>query len=89
MALDYELRLGVQEPPQEGVSFDKIDSDVTNALKFARESKYYITQPQLKEKVGAFVTDDLVPVSVQSEVCQSTSAGWLPDRHDTLVVAIA
>ncbi len=89
MALDYELRLRAQELPQEGVSFNKIDCDVTNALKFARESKYYIAQPQLKEKVGVFVTDDLVPVSLQSEVCQSTSAGWLPDRHETLVVAIA
>lgn len=81
MVLDYELRLETQEPLQEGVSFDKIDHNVTNTLKFARESKYYITQPQLKEKVGVFVTDDLVPVSLQSKVCQSISAGWLPDWH--------
>ncbi|KAF4566608.1 hypothetical protein EYR36_012039 [Pleurotus pulmonarius] len=71
VALDYELRLGVQEPPQEGVSFDKIDYNVTNALKFARQSKYYITRPQLKEELGVFVTDDLVPVSLQSELLRS------------------
>ncbi|KAJ8703404.1 hypothetical protein PTI98_002028 [Pleurotus ostreatus] len=71
ITLDYELRFEVQEPLQEGVSFDKIDHDVTNALKFARESKYYIAQPQLKEKVGVFVTDDLVPASLQSELLRS------------------
>lgn len=74
MALDYELRLETQASPQEGASFDKIDHDVTNALKFARGSKHYITQPQLKEKVGVFVTDDLVPASLQSEVCNCTHA---------------
>ncbi|KAL4268889.1 DUF4246 domain-containing protein [Pleurotus pulmonarius] len=51
------------------IPFSKIDRDVANAVKFARKSKYFVTQPvELKEKLGVFVTDDLVPKSLQSEL---------------------
>lgn len=74
MALDYASQLlqpsvrAVEE--QREIPFGKIDRDVANAVKFARRSKYFVTQPvELKEKLGVFVTDDLVPKSLQSEVC--------------------
>ncbi|KAF7430750.1 hypothetical protein PC9H_006461 [Pleurotus ostreatus] len=73
VALDYASQL--LQPSvravegQREIPFGKIDRDVTNTVKFARRSKYSVTQPvELKEKLGVFVTDDLVPKSLHSEL---------------------
>ncbi|KAG5220756.1 4-coumarate CoA ligase [Salix suchowensis] len=64
VALDYASQLlqpsvRVAEGQRE-IPFGKTDGDVANAVKFARRSKYFATQPvELKEKLGVFVTDDL------------------------------
>lgn len=69
MALDYASQLlqpsvRVAEGHRE-IPFGKIDQ-----VKFARKSKYFVTQPvELKEKLGVFVTGDLVPKSLQLEDC--------------------
>ncbi|KAF9499584.1 hypothetical protein BDN71DRAFT_1441727 [Pleurotus eryngii] len=73
VALDYASQLlqpsvRVAEGQRE-IPFGKIDGDVANAVKFARRSKYFATQPvELKEKLGVFVTDDLVPKPLQYEL---------------------
>jgi hypothetical protein len=48
---------------------DEINSDIKNALKYARGSKYGLREPELKETgLGILVSDDLVPNSVHAEV---------------------
>ena len=73
VALDHSpqlLQAGVHaEEGHRDIPFQKIDQDVTDTLKFVRSSKYSVVQPKLREEVGVFVTDDLVPRSVHSEVC--------------------
>ncbi len=72
MALDYSPQL-LQTSTHAGeghraIPFQEINKDVTNTLKFVRTSEYSIVQPKLGEEVGVFVTDDLVPRSLHSEV---------------------
>ncbi|KAG9221185.1 hypothetical protein CCMSSC00406_0007359 [Pleurotus cornucopiae] len=72
VALDHSpqlLQAGVHaEEGHRDIPFQKIDQDVTDTLKFVRSSKYSIVQPKLREEVGVFVTDDLVPRSLHSEL---------------------
>ncbi|KAL4255807.1 Protein of unknown function DUF4246 [Pleurotus pulmonarius] len=72
VALDYSPQL-LQTSTRVGeghrdIHFQEIDKDVTNTLKFVRTSEYSIVQPKLREEVGVFVTDDLVPRSLHSEL---------------------
>lgn len=71
VALDYSpqlLQTSVHVEEGRDIPFQGIDKDVTNTLKFVRTSKYSIVQPKLREEVGVFVSDDLVPRSLHSEV---------------------
>ncbi|KAF5384697.1 hypothetical protein D9757_006244 [Collybiopsis confluens] len=53
----------------------EIDSDIKNALKYARGSKYGIREPELKEKgLGVLVSDNLVPVSLHQELVRELDA---------------
>ncbi|KAJ3984363.1 hypothetical protein F5890DRAFT_49768 [Lentinula detonsa] len=52
-----------------------IDSDLKNALKYARGSKHALFEPELTEKrLGIFVSDDLVPASVHQELVRELDA---------------
>ncbi|KAF7428753.1 hypothetical protein PC9H_007985 [Pleurotus ostreatus] len=72
VALDHSpqlLQASVHaEEGHRDIPFEKIDQDVTDTLKFVRSSKYSIVQPKLREEVGVFVTDNIVPRSLHSEL---------------------
>ncbi|KAJ3751513.1 hypothetical protein DFH05DRAFT_196656 [Lentinula detonsa] len=68
-----------------------IDSDLKNALKYARGSKHALFEPELtEERLGIFVSDDLVPASVHQEDFHPYSFGKVQDLiHPSLYPYIA
>ncbi|KAG9220816.1 hypothetical protein CCMSSC00406_0002584 [Pleurotus cornucopiae] len=71
---DYSPQCGGKLEGDRDTPFSTIDRDFRNMLKVAREAKHFFTESKLREKVGAFVTDDFVPKSLHSEVCTCAGA---------------
>lgn len=68
--LDHTIRFQpVNLASKDDIDFRSIDPDIYQSVKYARGSKYALRAPALKEEVGAFVSDDLVPGSLHREVC--------------------
>jgi hypothetical protein len=79
-AYDHDLRPS-RVVPQRPVDFGTIDSDVRNALKYIKGAKYAIEEPDLCQHIGAFVSDDIVPVSLHHEVSDYQRQGFLLSIH--------
>ena len=68
---DHLIQLRSKQLPARAVDFDRIDSDVRNALKFARTAEYALYPPKLKYEVGVYASDGIVPASLHREVFSS------------------
>jgi hypothetical protein len=65
--LDHTIRLHSPRLPDRNVNYQKIDTDVEQAVDFIRHAKHAIRAPPLKEEVGVYISEGLVPYSLQRE----------------------
>jgi len=65
--LDHTIRLHSPRPPDRNIDYQIIDADVEQAVDFIRHAKYAIRPPPLKEEVGVYISEGLVPYSLQQE----------------------
>lgn len=66
--LDHLIQINSAHRPCRVVSFDQIDAEVRNALKYIRAGTYALRPPRLKEEVGVYASDGLVPDLLHREV---------------------
>lgn len=66
--MDYTIRFHGTTIPSCAVDFRAINDDVLTSLKYVRASKHALRSPELREDVGVFVSDSIVPPSLHQEV---------------------
>jgi hypothetical protein len=66
--LDYLIQTNSTHLTMRPVDFDQIDTDVRNTLKYVRGAKYALRPPSLREEVGVYASDGVVPDLLHQEV---------------------
>ncbi|KAF7357695.1 BZ3500-MvSof-1268-A1-R1-Chr11-1g03198 protein [Mycena venus] len=65
---DYNIRMDAYKEPESSVDIESFDDDILASLKYAAGSEYGVRAPDLREEVGVFISDDLVPASLHCEL---------------------
>ncbi|KAL0961438.1 hypothetical protein HGRIS_006383 [Hohenbuehelia grisea] len=75
LAVDHAITLRSNyRLPERSVAFDAISKDVANSVSYQRQSKFGLRDPDLKDIVGVFVSDGVIPPSLHAELVSELDA---------------
>ncbi len=84
--LDKGIMLRPPSLPERAIDFERIRNDVMISLKHSRKSKFAIRRADLRDDVGVYVSDGIIPLSLHREVSRLPS--MLRFRSDNLILFV-
>ncbi|KAF4583602.1 hypothetical protein EYR38_002357 [Pleurotus pulmonarius] len=67
-AIDHKVWLHSPSLPERGIDFKKIRTDVLISLKHSKSSKFAVRLADLRDRIGVYISDGIVPPSLHQEL---------------------